>query len=106
MRIAVPKALTRQIIIKQGAKCYLCQVQGVPISRFNKWRVVIPDEYYPVEPWQKWNGKVKLTFHIDHIKPVCVGGTNDPDNLRLACPTCNGKNHYLRYMVEHGILEV
>jgi 5-methylcytosine-specific restriction endonuclease McrA len=28
-------------------------------------------------------------FHIDHIIPVARGGTNHPDNLTLACPTCN-----------------
>ena len=28
-------------------------------------------------------------FEIDHIVPVALGGTNDPDNLALACPACN-----------------
>ena len=29
------------------------------------------------------------TFHIDHFVPIARGGTNDPGNLRLACPGCN-----------------
>lgn len=34
--------------------------------------------------------KKELTkFHIDHFIPVALGGTNDPGNLRLACPHCN-----------------
>lgn len=28
-------------------------------------------------------------FHIDHIIPVCRGGTNDPLNLITACAHCN-----------------
>jgi 5-methylcytosine-specific restriction endonuclease McrA len=28
-------------------------------------------------------------FHIDHFIPLSKGGTNDPGNLRLACPKCN-----------------
>lgn len=27
--------------------------------------------------------------HIDHVVPVCQGGTNDIDNLVAACATCN-----------------
>jgi hypothetical protein len=29
------------------------------------------------------------TFHIEHIVPNAHGGTDDPDNLALACPSCN-----------------
>lgn len=28
-------------------------------------------------------------FHIDHVIPVALGGTNDLENLRVACSTCN-----------------
>jgi len=28
-------------------------------------------------------------FEVDHILPVALGGTNDLDNLALACPACN-----------------
>lgn len=27
--------------------------------------------------------------HVDHVVPVCQGGTNDLDNLVLACSACN-----------------
>jgi 5-methylcytosine-specific restriction endonuclease McrA len=26
---------------------------------------------------------------IDHILPVALGGTNKPDNLQVACRSCN-----------------
>jgi 5-methylcytosine-specific restriction endonuclease McrA len=32
----------------------------------------------------------KLTkYHIDHFIPLALGGSNDPGNMRLACPKCN-----------------
>ncbi len=27
--------------------------------------------------------------HVDHYMPLCLGGSNDPDNLVIACPKCN-----------------
>lgn len=29
------------------------------------------------------------TFHIEHITPSSGGGSDTPDNLALACPSCN-----------------
>jgi hypothetical protein len=29
------------------------------------------------------------TFHIEHITPQSAGGTDDTENLALACPSCN-----------------
>jgi 5-methylcytosine-specific restriction endonuclease McrA len=26
---------------------------------------------------------------IEHIVPLCLGGTSNPDNITLACKTCN-----------------
>lgn len=34
-------------------------------------------------------GKKLKKYHIDHFIPLAKGGTNDPGNLRLACPACN-----------------
>jgi hypothetical protein len=28
---------------------------------------------------------------IDHVVPVALGGSNDPSNLTVACPDCNGR---------------
>lgn len=32
-----------------------------------------------------------IKLHVDHIKPISLGGTNDLDNLQLLCQTCNLK---------------
>jgi hypothetical protein len=38
----------------------------------------------------------KVIMHIDHVIPVCEGGTNDPENLVTACADCNlGKSSKL-----------
>ena len=31
----------------------------------------------------------ELRFHVEHVIPRQHGGTNDPENLALACPACN-----------------
>jgi 5-methylcytosine-specific restriction endonuclease McrA len=28
-------------------------------------------------------------FHVDHIKPLALGGQHEPGNIQLLCPTCN-----------------
>jgi 5-methylcytosine-specific restriction endonuclease McrA len=30
-----------------------------------------------------------VPLHIDHVMPVCQGGTNDPENLVTSCSDCN-----------------
>jgi hypothetical protein len=30
-----------------------------------------------------------VEFHVDHIMPLSFGGSNNEDNLALACPRCN-----------------
>ena len=32
-----------------------------------------------------------ITFHIEHIRAQQHGGTDDAENLALACPDCNAK---------------
>ena len=35
------------------------------------------------------NTAKRTILEVDHIKPICRGGTNDPDNLRTLCHGCN-----------------
>lgn len=32
---------------------------------------------------------IEVDWHVDHIKPVIEGGTDDPENLRLLCGQCH-----------------
>lgn len=34
---------------------------------------------------------VRGGYHVDHIMPLALGGTNNPSNLQVACPTCNAQ---------------
>ncbi len=38
-----------------------------------------------------WCGKKLKRYHVDHRVPIAKGGTNDPANLCLACPSCNAR---------------
>jgi len=43
----------------------------------------------PLKPTVKWGERTRIGYDIDHIVPVSRGGTNDPENLVLTCPSCN-----------------
>ena len=36
-----------------------------------------------------WCGKTVTKYHVDHRIPLARGGSNNPDNLCISCPTCN-----------------
>lgn len=36
-----------------------------------------------------YNANRKIRLHVDHILPASQGGTDDRDNLRVLCSTCN-----------------
>ena len=33
--------------------------------------------------------KLKSGYHVDHKMPLCLGGSNEPENIEILCPTCN-----------------
>ena len=37
---------------------------------------------------------LKKRFEIDHISPLCQGGSNDPSNLRALCQPCHSEETY------------
>lgn len=48
-----------------------------------------------------------VVLEVEHITPVAAGGTNDDDNLALACRSCNGfKSSRSGYIDPESGLEV
>lgn len=46
-------------------------------------------------------------YHVDHIMPLVLGGSNDRTNLQLLCPSCNtskGGKHPVDFMQKRGFL--
>ena len=41
----------------------------------------------------RYCGSTGGPFQIDHIHPVALGGDNNPENLTVACVTCNSSKH-------------
>jgi 5-methylcytosine-specific restriction endonuclease McrA len=35
----------------------------------------------------------KTKYHVDHIMPLALGGTNGAENIQLLCPRCNIRKH-------------
>lgn len=66
---AISPQLRNEILERNGFTCQLCGAGAGD-----------PDPFNP-------NRKVRL--HIDHIKPISQGGTDDKDNLRVLCSACN-----------------
>lgn len=61
--------------------------QRKPISDKVRYKVFKRDNYTCQICGRTQKDGVKL--HIDHIKPVAKGGTNNIDNLRVLCAECN-----------------
>ena len=50
---------------------------------------------------------IKNGYHIDHIMPLALGGTNTDDNVQLLSPSCNlskSAKHPVDYMQSKGFL--
>ena len=49
----------------------------------------------------------KQKFHVDHVMPLKLGGSNWPANLQCLCPSCNtskGAKHPIDWAADHGRL--
>jgi hypothetical protein len=61
--------LRNEILERNGFTCQLCGAGPGDADPFNPSR--------------------KVRLHIDHVKPISQGGTDDRDNLRVLCSACN-----------------
>ena len=61
--------LRNEILERNGYTCQLCGAGPGDPDPFNPSR--------------------KVRLHIDHIKPISQGGTEDKENLRVLCSACN-----------------
>ena len=46
-------------------------------------------------------------YHVDHIMPIALGGSNWPENLQCLCPSCNlskGAKHPDEWAKQNGML--
>jgi 5-methylcytosine-specific restriction endonuclease McrA len=52
-----------------------------------------------------WCGmKTADKYHADHVIPLAKGGSNGPENIVIACPTCNLKKHDKHPMDFAGVM--
>lgn len=82
-RRPIPISAKRALAERHGAKPDVYVKVACPCGAEGEVRWFAP----------KRRGRVGFIYfrglHVDHIRPVSRGGTNDPDNLRLLCPRCN-----------------
>lgn len=80
----------RELIARDGHHCRLC---GMPVIRAEVRRY-LRGTYANVLPWGATNATQHAGFQLlwlqyDHLLPYARGGTNDPDNMFIACAACN-----------------
>ena len=71
------RGLTGRLLLLQKGRCACC---GMPLGK---------------------------NFHLDHIMPLALGGSNTDDNIQLLRQRCNNKKytkHPIDYMQEKGFL--
>lgn len=75
--------LRAEILERNGYTCQLCGAGAGDPDPFNPSR--------------------KVRLHIDHIIPVSQGGTEDKDNLRALCSSCNQGRANIRTPTEDAL---
>lgn len=70
------------------------------------------DDILKIGGCQKWRcascrRNIRDDYHVDHVEPLALGGSNDQSNLQLLCPPCNQSKHAkdpFRWAHENGRL--
>ncbi|HUX81760.1 MAG TPA: HNH endonuclease [Halothiobacillus sp.] len=90
-------SIKRQLIGRDGYHCRLC---GIPVIR-EEVRKRFHRLYPDAVPWAAGNinqhaGFQVLWLQYDHLVPHARGGSNDLDNMLIACAACNyGRMEYM-----------
>ena len=62
-----------------------------------KWKKAIHErDSFTCQRCGKKEDPKHLTFQVHHIRPKCLGGSNDLNNLILTCPFCH-KHYYHKF---------
>jgi 5-methylcytosine-specific restriction endonuclease McrA len=80
--------IQRMLMAKQNECCHLCQVK-IALDRDKLllgWVIGGYSNYYLLSP-DRTEKVARAT--IEHVTPLCKGGTNSQDNLVLFCARCN-----------------
>jgi len=91
-----------EIMRRDGFRCRFCESKVIVKSVHSIFANALPDEARQGTTNETRHfGISNLTASIDHIVPYSRSGTNDPENLVTACPTCNyGRENWLLDEVE------
>jgi 5-methylcytosine-specific restriction endonuclease McrA len=89
-------SIKRQLIVRDGYHCRLC---GIPVIR-EEVRKRLHALYPEALPWAAGNINQHAAFQVlwlqyDHLVPHARGGSNELDNMLVACAACNyGRMQY------------
>lgn len=76
-------SIRRHVYPRDGFRCLNCGWQPPEVPRAYDGRYTLyelSDEHRKI--WGRW-------LEIDHIEPICRGGSNEFGNLRTLCSRCN-----------------
>ena len=102
---SVQRKAVLEVIARDKNTCQYCGKVGVFIDRYGKPAVVEDPENLTTEG-ENYNGPGVRAFEIHHLVPRVANGSNEPDNLKLACRGCNrsrGYLYYLRSLLNSGV---
>ncbi|NOS71050.1 MAG: HNH endonuclease [Verrucomicrobia bacterium] len=73
------------VFLRDGGKCQSQEHRGGNCGRL----LCEPDQIWHFT----YNIKLLVDAHVDHIKPISVGGDHDLANLQLLCARCHSLRH-------------
>lgn len=72
----VPTSLRRRVFREEGYRCSCCGIVGY-------------EKRFPRGGYGHYTSFSGVYLSIDHRLPKSLGGTNDRENLRVLCTSCN-----------------